>query len=215
VSCHYFITEDGRIIQCVPEALRAWHAGEGYWAGETDINSCSIGIEIANPGHDGGYPDFPKRQIAALTALCRAILRRRYIRAERVLAHSDTAPARKRDPGEKFPWMVLHRSGVGQWVKPAPIVAGQSFELGDSGSAIKSSQAALRDYGYGIPVNGDFDETTRDVVTAFQRHFRPALCDGKLDSSTLITLRSLIEAAKLGRLPHIGGDANAPLAPQA
>lgn len=215
VSCHYFISDDGRIIQCVPEAMRAWHAGEGYWAGETDINSCSIGIEIANPGHDNGYPDFPKRQIAALTALCRAILRRRYIRAERVLAHSDTAPSRKRDPGEKFPWMVLHRSGIGQWVKPAPIVAGPCFEMGDSGNAIHSFQAALRDYGYGIPVDGNFDEATRDVVIAFQRHFRPALCDGKLDSSTLITLRSLIEAAKLNRPPHLGGAAEAPLSPQA
>jgi N-acetylmuramoyl-L-alanine amidase len=215
VSCHYFVTEEGRIIQCVPEALRAWHAGEGSWAGETDINSCSIGIEIVNPGHDYGYPDFPKRQIAAITALCRAIARRRYIRPERVLAHSDVAPSRKRDPGEKFPWMLLHRSSVGQWVKPAPIVSGPSLEFGDSGDVIKTFQAALRDYGYGIAVDGYFDEATRDVVTAFQRHFRPELCDGKLDSSTLISLRTLIEAAKIGRLPHIGRGADAPLAPQA
>lgn len=204
VSCHYFITEDGRIIQCVPEMRRAWHAGEGSWAGETDINSCSIGIEIANPGHDNGYPDFPRRQIAAVAALCRAILRRRAIRADRVLAHSDTAPSRKRDPGEKFPWMVLHRSGVGHWVKPAPVVAGPSFELGDSGHAIQNFQAALRDYGYGLPVDGQFDEMTRDAVLAFQRHFRPALCDGRLDSSTLITLRSLVEALRNGRQPTIG-----------
>ena len=118
--------------RCVPEARRAWHAGEGSWAGETDINSCSIGIEIANPGHDDGYPDFPRRQIAAVTALCRAIMRHRYIRPERVLAHSDVAPGRKRDPGEKFPWMILHHAGVGQWAKPAPIVPGPSFEFGDS-----------------------------------------------------------------------------------
>lgn len=202
VSCHYFVFEDGRIIQCVPEARRAWHAGEASWAGETDINSCSIGIEIANAGHDHGYPEFPKRQIAAVTALCRAIMRHRYIRPERVLAHSDVAPSRKRDPGEKFPWMILHRAGIGQWAKPAPIVPGPSFEFGDSGDAIKSFQAVLRDYGYGIQADGYFDQNTRDVVAAFQRHFRPALTDGKLDSSTLLTLRALIEASRFGRASH-------------
>jgi len=214
VSCHYFVTEEGRIIQCVPEAFRAWHAGEGSWAGETDINSCSIGIEIANPGHDNGYPDFPRRQIAAVTALCRAILRRRYIRPERILAHSDVAPSRKRDPGEKFPWMVLHRAGIGLWVKPAPLVPGPSFEFGDSGDAVQNFQSALRDYGYGIQVDGYFDQATRDVVTAFQRHFRPALCDGKLDSSSLLTLRSLIEASRYGPAVHEGaGDSTAPASP--
>jgi N-acetylmuramoyl-L-alanine amidase len=210
VSCHYFITEDGRIIQCVPELLRAWHAGEGIWAGETDINSCSIGIEIVNPGHDNGYPDFPTRQIAAVSALCRAIMRRRYIRPERVLGHSDVAPSRKQDPGEKFPWMLLYRASIGQWVKPAPITPGPRFEFGDSGDAVQNFQAALRDYGYGIKVDGYFDEATRDVVTAFQRHFRPALCDGKLDSSTLLTLRSLLEASRHNRAPRNAAAADAP-----
>ena len=107
VSAHYLVLEDGRVMQMVPEARRAWHAGASSWAGETDVNSCSIGIEIANPGHDFGYPDFPKRQIAAVTALCRGIQTRNTIRPERVLAHSDVAPSRKQDPGEKFPWQTL------------------------------------------------------------------------------------------------------------
>ena len=206
VSCHYFITEEGRIIQCVPEARRAWHAGEGSWAGESDINSCSIGVEIANPGHDHGYPDFPRRQIAAVAALSRAILRRRAIKPERILGHSDTAPSRKQDPGEKFPWMTLHHSGVGHWVKPGLIKPGPSFELGDTNEAISSFQAALQEYGYGIPVSGHFDQQTHDVVVAFQRHFRPALCDGRLDSSTLMTLRMLLDTMKGQRLPFIEPD---------
>src|SRR5882757_3731455 len=128
VSAHYVVMEDGRIVQCVPESRRAWHAGQSYWEGETDINSCSIGIEIANPGHDHGYPDFPKRQIAAVTALCRSIFTRHQISPDRVLAHSDVAPTRKRDPGEKFPWKVLAASGIGLWVKPAPMTqAGPIF----------------------------------------------------------------------------------------
>ncbi len=111
VSAHYFVFEDGRIIQMVQESRRAWHAGRAVWAGETDINSCSIGIEIANPGHDHGYPDFPVRQIAAVTTLCRSIQTRNTIPPARVLAHSDVAPSRKQDPGEKFPWRTLYDSG--------------------------------------------------------------------------------------------------------
>ena len=88
-----------------------WHAGESSWAGETDINSSSIGIEIVNPGHEFGYPDFPLRQTAAVISLCRSIITRRGpISADRILAHSDVAPARKQDPGEKFPWGLLSES---------------------------------------------------------------------------------------------------------
>lgn len=116
VSAHYIVLEDGRIVQCVPESKRAWHAGVSAWAGDDDINSCSIGVEIVNRGHDWGYPDFPLRQIAAVIALCRGIMLRRKIVSHRVLGHSDVAPARKKDPGEKFPWHSLANSGVGHWV---------------------------------------------------------------------------------------------------
>ena len=98
--------------------MRAWHAGQSLWAGETDLNSCSIGIEIHNPGHDFGYRDFPDAQMRAVEALCLDILSRHPIRPERVLAHSDIAPGRKRDPGEKFDWERLARSGIGLWVPP-------------------------------------------------------------------------------------------------
>ncbi|MEX1084016.1 MAG: N-acetylmuramoyl-L-alanine amidase [Xanthobacteraceae bacterium] len=194
VSSHYFVFEDGRIVQSVQESRRAWHAGVSSWAGESDINSLSIGIEIANPGHDFGYPDFSKRQIAAVITLCRGIIARRGIAPGRVLAHSDVAPARKQDPGEKFPWKLLHDSGVGQWVRPSRInERGRAFKLGDKGEEVRGMQSAFADFGYGIPVNGIFDEATRDVVTAFQRHFRQAKVDGVADHSTLRTLQKLLE----------------------
>ena len=120
VSAHYVIDDAGRITQLVAEAMRAWHAGLAAWAGETDINSASIGIEIHNPGHELGYPDFPEPQLAAVEALCRDIIARHAIRPERVLAHSDVAPTRKKDPGEKFPWARLARAGIGHWVTPEP-----------------------------------------------------------------------------------------------
>jgi N-acetylmuramoyl-L-alanine amidase len=193
VSAHYFVFEDGRIVQMVQESRRAWHAGKAFWAGETDINSCSIGIEIANPGHDHGYPDFPKRQIAAVTALCRSIQTRNTIAPVRVLAHSDVAPARKQDPGEKFPWRTLYDSGVGHWVKPAPIMNfGQSLSPGNRGDAVAALQKSLADYGYGVDVNGEYDTITHEVVTALQRHFRPERVDGVADPSTRSTLQELL-----------------------
>jgi len=198
VSAHYIVLEDGRIVQCVPEANRAWHAGVSSWAGEDDINSCSIGVEIVNRGHDWGYPDFPLRQIAAVIALCRGIMLRRNIPAHRVLGHSDVAPSRKKDPGEKFPWHSLANSGVGHWVQPAPISRGELLQLGAISDDVLNMQTALARYGYAIPVTGKYDRVTMEVVTAFQRHFRPAKIDGVCDRSTMETLHALLASLPAG-----------------
>jgi N-acetylmuramoyl-L-alanine amidase len=194
LSAHYIVLEDGRIVQCVPEAKRAWHAGVSVWAGEEDINSCSIGVEIINRGHDWGYPDYPLRQIAAVIALCRGIMLRRKVPSHRVLAHSDVAPARKKDPGEKFPWHSLANSGVGHWVQPTPIARGDTLRLGIISEEVRNLQQALARYGYGVPITGKYDGPTMDVVTAFQRHFRPARVDGIADLSTLTTLHALLSS---------------------
>ena len=192
VSAHYVVLEDGRIVQCVPEAKRAWHAGVAFWDGEEDINSCSIGVEIVNRGHDWGYPDYPSRQIAALITLCRGIMLRRNVPSHRVLAHSDVAPSRKKDPGEKFPWHSLANSGVGHWVQPASIMRGEALKLGAISEEVAHLQRALAKYGYGVPISGKYDGPTMEVVAAFQRHFRPARVDGVADRSTLSTLQSLL-----------------------
>jgi len=192
VSCHYLIDETGRITQMVREEMRAWHAGEAFWAGETDINSASIGIEIHNPGHDAGYPDFPEPQIQAVEALARDIIARRAIEARLVLAHSDVAPRRKSDPGEKFDWARLAAAGIGHWVEPAPIAGDAGLGLGDEGGDIHRLQEQLAAYGYEAPVTGRYCPQTEAVVTAFQRHFRPALINGRADRSTIETLDRLI-----------------------
>jgi N-acetylmuramoyl-L-alanine amidase len=193
VSAHYVVFEDGRIVQCVPEARRAWHAGAGSWAGQTDINSRSIGIEIVNPGHDGDYPDFPEAQLAAVIALCRDIVGRHAVPPQRVLAHSDVAPERKQDPGEKFPWARLAAAGVGLWTAPQPIVDGLPvLKLGHGSREVRDLQAKLAGFGYGIEATGHFDDRTRQIVTAFQRHFRPARVDGIADASTIATLSKLL-----------------------
>ncbi|MGL4240747.1 MAG: N-acetylmuramoyl-L-alanine amidase, partial [Beijerinckiaceae bacterium] len=194
VSSHYFVLEDGRILQLVPEERRAWHAGAGAWQGDADMNSASVGIEIVNPGHEFGYVPFAEEQIAAVTALSSDIVQRWAIRPDRVIAHSDMAPSRKQDPGELFPWDRLASAGVGLWVPPHPIASGRFFQRGEEGAPIEALQAMFALYGYPIAITGVFDEQTEQVVTAFQRHFRQERVDGVADRSTIETLRALIAA---------------------
>lgn len=192
VSCHYFVHTDGRVLSLVPEERRAWHSGASVWGGETDINSRSIGIETANTGHPGGLPGYPDAQIEALILLCRDIVGRHPIPAHRVLAHSDVAPGRKLDPGERFPWNRLAAAGLGHWVEPAEIAGGRFFQRGDRGQPVEALQGMLALYGYGIEITGAFDQRTEDVVAAFQRHFRPRRVDGVADRSTIETLHRLL-----------------------
>ena len=200
VSSHYVVAEDGAVIQLVPEARRAHHAGRSFWAGETDLNSASIGIEIINGGHDFGLPPFPQAQIAAVVALCRDVAGRYAIRPQRILAHSDIAPSRKQDPGEHFPWRTLAESGVGLWVPPAEGVEA-ALAPGMRGDAVAALQAALARVGYGIEASQAYDDATTTVVRAFQRRFRPARVDGIADQATIETLRRCIDAFSGRRAP--------------
>jgi N-acetylmuramoyl-L-alanine amidase len=179
----------------VEEDRRAWHAGKSAWAVETDINSRSIGIEIANPGHEFGYRLFPDAQIDAVIALCRDILARHAIPARRVLAHSDVAPDRKQDPGELFPWKQLAGEGIGVWVEPEPLYDGPELRHGDAGAKVARLRADLAAYGYGIEPGAEYDEACVAVVRAFQRHFRPLRFDGVADASTIDTLSRLLSVA--------------------
>lgn len=196
VSCHYVVGADGVVTQMVAESLRAWHAGLSHWAGETDINSCSIGIEIQNPGHADGYPDFPDAQMEAVIRLSADIAARNAIPPRRILAHSDVAPARKIDPGEKFSWQRLAQAGLGVWVEPVAVDAADAgFSPGARAAEIADAQHMLRGYGYGVDVTGSLDQATAFVLRAFQLHWRPARVDARLDRSTLETIRRLAERA--------------------
>jgi N-acetylmuramoyl-L-alanine amidase len=172
VSAHYTIDEDGTIYAHVPEARRAWHAGVAHWAGASDINARSIGVELVNPGHAFGYRPFPQDQIAALTALCHSILMRHPIPSWRVLGHSDVAPARKDDPGELFPWARLAKAGIGLWPERKPGTLGPD---------------SLARFGY------DPDAPPDKVIAAFQRHFRPRLLNGLWDDECGQLLAGLLE----------------------
>jgi N-acetylmuramoyl-L-alanine amidase len=198
VSSHYLVWEDGRLTQLVPESRRAWHAGQGVWAGESDMNDVSIGIEIANAGHRAGLPDYPLSQIESVIALCHDIVGRWRIRPERVLAHSDVSHGRKIDPGEHFPWWRLAKAGIGHYVPASAIEDGPRLEPGGSGPEVLELQAMLARYGYDLGMTGLYDEWTKSAITAFQRHYRQFLVDGIADPSTIATLRRLIDSLAKG-----------------
>ena len=203
VSCHYFVRSDGRVVQLLPEAVRANHAGDSLWDGERDNNSRSIGVEIANPGHlaverGDDLPVYPEEQMRAVVELCGEIATRLDLSPTRVVAHSDIAPHRKLDPGEHFSWEVLHEAGIGHWVEPTGPAAplGEAvLAPGSEGEGVGDLQAGLAAYGYGVDATGIFCAETRRVVAAFQRHFRPARVDGVADVETLAVLQRLLETA--------------------
>ena len=191
VSAHYMVEEDGRVFRLVPEARRAWHAGVSFWKGERGLNDVSIGIEIVNPGHDWEYRPFPEAQIVSVLALVGEIRGRWDIPNARIVGHSDIAPDRKIDPGELFPWKRFAQAAHGLWAEPEP-APGEPLGEGDEGVGVFALQAALTRFGYDCAPSGRFDEATRTVVSAFQRHWRPQRFDGLADGETRARLMALL-----------------------
>lgn len=167
VSAHYLIDEDGAVVALVAEDERAWHAGRSFWRGAGNVNARSIGVELVNPGHEFGYRPFPEAQMASLEALALGLLARHPIPARNVVGHADVAPRRKQDPGELFDWRRLAAAGIGLW----PLVP--AVTTVDLGAAARRLAAI-----------GYETEDLPATITAFQRHYRPAHCDGRLDAET-------------------------------
>lgn len=185
VSAHYVVDEAGRIYNLVAEEHSAWHAGASSWEGEGDVNARSIGIEIVNGGHDFGLPDFPAEQIDAVILLLKDIFERwPELDAKRVVAHSDIAPDRKQDPGEKFPWRKLAEAGVSIWPEHVAMQAAP-------GDPIARIQQHLSAIGYSVAETGGMDAATKSALIAFQRRFRPERVDGFADDETQMLLAAL------------------------
>jgi N-acetylmuramoyl-L-alanine amidase len=207
VSAHYTVDEDGCVHAHVAEDKRAWHAGVSHWAGETDVNGRSIGIEIVNPGHEFGYRGFPAPQMNAVEELSLGILDRHPIPSHRVIGHSDVAPERKQDPGELFDWIGLAKAGVGMWPETMEDGESSSLALGDqdasSAGPITNFQTDLLNFGYGLSVDGKFGDHTRLVTIAVQRHFLPNLIgsefEGVADPKTKAIAKRLSEIATATR----------------
>ncbi len=191
VSAHYVVDEAGEVFQLVDEDQRAWHAGESFWRGHSNINSRAIGIEIANPGHSHGYRPFPEIQMQSLITLCHGIIARHGIAARNVVGHSDVAFLRKMDPGELFDWPRLARADIGLFPFAAKPMMGSSLARGDHGKKVIRLQTALNNWGYGLKLDGDYGMKTEQCVIAFQRHYRPGNIDGKWDDECAGLLAAL------------------------
>jgi N-acetylmuramoyl-L-alanine amidase len=189
VSSHYVVDEDGTVVRLVPEEKRAWHAGVSFWRGHSALNARSVGIEIVNPGHEWGYRDFPVLQLAAVCDLCLLVIARHGIPARNVVAHSDIAPDRKQDPGERFDWRALAQNGVGLFPSATPDL-GTTGAIRDAAS-LHPVRAALRDIGYRVTAEGALDPALSTVLRAFQRHWRPEAVTGQLDDGTLLRLQAV------------------------
>lgn len=186
VSSHYMIDPDGIVWRLVPEARRAWHAGASFWRGRVSLNDRSIGIEVANPGHSHGYPDYPALQMAVVCDLCLDILSRHSIPMRDIVGHSDISPDRKDDPGEKFDWRGLAQNGVGLWPDGTPDL-GIAGIVRDAGT-LRDVRAALAVIGYRVAPEGPLDPALAQVLRAFQRHWRPETVNGQADAGTIARL---------------------------
>lgn len=205
VSAHYLVkthpdTVEGKpvVLQLVPEEQRAWHAGVSDWQGRNSLNDTSIGIEIVNKGFTETmlgrtwYP-YNESQIKLIERLTKDIVERYHIAPTDVVAHSDIAPLRKSDPGPLFPWKRLAEQGIGAWPDDATVtkyVDGR--EIHDTASVAIIQQALAR-YGYKIPQSGTLDDETRQVITAFQMHFRAQDFSGTPDVETEAIALALVE----------------------
>ncbi len=183
VSSHYLVDEDGTVVRMVDEADRAWHAGRSHWREIDDVNSASVGIEIVNPGHEFGYRPFPAEQIAAVLQLVAEIKDRHEITRGNVVGHSDVAPARKRDPGELFPWHELARRRL---ALPRP-----TRNLMDPCWTEAGFCLALERFGYDVA-------NRMAAIMAFQRRFRPEMVDGEIDAECRMILLALLLPKPMG-----------------
>ena len=189
VSAHYFIKDNGKLLNLVPDLYEAWHAGKSSWKNLKALNKYSIGIEINNSGHDYGYPKFKKRQISTLKKLLKNLINKYKIRNENIIGHSDIAPDRKKDPGEKFPWKDLANKDLSIWHKlkenKIKILRNQKLNSKDQNMFFKN----LYKFGY-----SKMNKNKLFLIKAFQRRFRQSLINGKVDKECFIISKSLTKS---------------------
>ena len=186
VSSHYFIKSDGNIINMVPELFEAWHAGKSDWKDFRLLNKYSIGIEIHNPGHDHGYKKFNSMQIISLKKLLKYLIKKYKIKLNNILGHSDIAPNRKKDPGEKFPWRDLSKDNLCQWHKlDEKKIKELRYQKIDN---LKKDVFFKNLYKIGY---GKYEK--KYLIEAFQRRFRQGLINGKVDEECLLISKSLVK----------------------
>ena len=194
VSCHYFIRNNGEILTLVPDLYISWHAGISAWKRYKYINSNSIGIEISNPGHEFTYKKFSKEQIKSILKLTTFLVKTYNIKSNFILGHSDIAPDRKKDPGEKFPWKYFSKNKIGYWhsLNETKLLKKRKKTVNhlDKYKFIKN----LHKIGYPKKKNFNKDRYLKLLTTAFQRRFRQELINGIIDQECLLISKNLIKS---------------------
>ena len=195
VSSHYLIKKNGEIITMVPESYNAWHAGKSSWGNYKSLNKNSIGIEITNPGHEFGYKKFTKKQIISILRLTRHLIKKYKIDIKNILGHSDIAPERKKDPGEKFPWQYLSQNKVGLWhtIKKQELIKNRKIKTTKIDKALFINNLFKIGYSKKFPKKAIKDKHLDYITKAFQRRYRQDVIDGRIDQECLIISQNLIK----------------------
>ena len=194
VSCHYLVQKDGAIITIVPESYIAWHAGKSSWGKYKSLNKYSIGIEISNPGHEFNYKKFSKKQISSLLKLSKFLIKKYKINIKNILGHSDVAPDRKKDPGEKFPWKYLSKNKIGLWhtLKKQELIKNRMLKINKKEEIFFLSNLLKIGYSKKISKSIGKDKYLKNMTKAFQRRFRPELINCKIDRECLLISTNLL-----------------------
>ena len=195
VSCHYLIKNNGEIIKIVPDLYIAWHAGKSLWKNYKSLNQNSIGIEITNPGHEHGYKKFTQKQITSLLKLSKFLIKKYKISPKNILGHSDIAVLRKKDPGEKFPWEYLSKNKIGIWhqLNKQELTKNRKLKISKIEENIFFSNLFKIGYSKKYLKDKNKIKYLRELTKTFQRRFRQALVDGKIDQECLLISKNLIK----------------------
>ena len=193
VSAHFFIKKNGNILNLVPASYVAWHAGKSCWKKYKSLNRYSIGVEISNSGHDHGYEKFSSSQLSSLIKLLKKLTKEFHIEKKNILGHSDIAPNRKKDPGEKFPWKILAKKGLSYWhnlnEKKIKIYRNNKISPIEEKEFLRN----LNKIGYCRPKKGNLRKNNNYLIKSFQRRFRQDLTNGKFDKECLLISKSLLK----------------------
>jgi len=195
VSCHYLIKNNGEIIKLVPDLYVAWHAGKSSWRSFKSLNQSSIGIEITNPGHEFSYKKFSKKQILSLLKLSKFLIKKYKISNNNILGHSDVAPERKKDPGEKFPWKYLSKNQIGLWhtLKENELIKNRRSKISKIEKKFFFNNIFKIGYLKKTAKDLNKDRYLRDITKTFQRRFRQELVNGEIDRECLIISKNLLK----------------------
>ena len=195
VSSHYIVKNNGELVKLLPDLYIAWHAGKSSWKNYKSLNSNSIGIEITNPGHEFNYKNFSKKQIMSIIKLSKFLIKKYTINSQNILGHSDIAPERKKDPGEKFPWKYFSKKKIGLWhtIKKQELIQNRTIKTTKMEKEFFFNNLFKIGYSKKVPKNLNKNKYLRDVTKAFQRRFRPELVKGKIDQECLLISKNLLK----------------------